>query len=311
MKRFLGILILSMAAILAPTVSHARDLKFIFVSHGQADDPFWSILKNGAFQAGRNLGVQVEYRAPQTFDMVQMGNLIDAAVNQKPDGLIVSLPDPSALGPSLRRAAEAGIPFIVVNSGEAFARKLGALLYIGQDEALAGKLAGERLKALGGKRGICVDVEPGNVTLDIRCRGFEEGFGGPVKIVYTSLDPTDVEAKVRAALQADPSVDAVLTTSALIAGEPSLKAIAESGREGKVNLATFDLSPGMLKAVADGQAVFCIDQQEYMYGYLPVVLLKLYDDVGTMPVNDILTGPRFITQSMAAQVIRLSAKGVR
>jgi simple sugar transport system substrate-binding protein len=243
--------------------------------------------------------------------MVQMASLIDAAVNQKPDGLVVTLPDVDALGPSLLRAAAAGIPVIVVNSGEGAARKLGALLYIGQDEALAGREAGERLKALGGKKGICVNVEPGNVTLDIRCKGFADGFGGPVKVVPTSLDPADVQAKVRAALQADPDVDTVLTTSALIAGEPALKAIAQSGLTGKVRLATFDLSPGMLKAVSDGEAAFCIDQQEYLYGYLPIVLLRLFHDTGTIPVNDILTGPRFITKDLAARVIELSAKGIR
>jgi hypothetical protein len=62
-------------------------------------------LKNGVNAAAKDMGVSVDYRAPETFDMVSMGQLIDAAVNQKPDGLIISIPDASALGPSLKKGA--------------------------------------------------------------------------------------------------------------------------------------------------------------------------------------------------------------
>ncbi|MGO7624055.1 substrate-binding domain-containing protein, partial [Rhizobium ruizarguesonis] len=61
--------------------------------------------------------ISVDYRAPETFDMVSMGHLIDAAFNQKPDGLIVSIPDASALGPSIKKAVAAGIPVISITSG--------------------------------------------------------------------------------------------------------------------------------------------------------------------------------------------------
>ena len=54
------------------------------VTHGQASDPFWSIFKNGVVQAGKDMGVKVNYSAPDTFDMVKMGQLIDAACAKKP-----------------------------------------------------------------------------------------------------------------------------------------------------------------------------------------------------------------------------------
>ena len=61
----------------------AQDMRIVVVSHGQASDPFWSVVKNGVDQAAKDLGVNVEYQAPDTFDMVQMSQIIDAAVAGK------------------------------------------------------------------------------------------------------------------------------------------------------------------------------------------------------------------------------------
>ena len=86
----------------AASIASAADI--VVVAHGQANDPFWSVVKNGVEEAGKDTGINVEYRSPETFDMVAMSQLIDAAVNQEPDGLIVSIPDADALGPAIKRA---------------------------------------------------------------------------------------------------------------------------------------------------------------------------------------------------------------
>src|SRR5262245_8096508 len=66
------------------------DFRFVVVTHGQASDPFWSVAANGVQAAADDMGVDVEYQAPETFDMVAMSDLIDAAVASQPDGLVVS-----------------------------------------------------------------------------------------------------------------------------------------------------------------------------------------------------------------------------
>lgn len=310
MKRIIAAAIGAVAWMMSGTIASA-ELRFVYISHGQANDSFHGVVKNAAEKAARDLGVELEYRSPETFDMVAMAQLIEAATNQQPDGLIVTIPDGDALGPSIKRAVEAGIPVISTNSGRDASKGVGALLHIGQDEYTAGRAAGERLKALGASKAICVHVEPGNVALDIRCKSFEEGFGGEVIVLPTSLDIPENISKIRAALDSDPAIDAILGTSAPHAGESALVAVAEAGREGQVRVATFDLSPTFLKAVADGKAEFAIDQQQYLYGYLPVVLLKLYNEYGLIPAGDIPSGPLLVTPDKAAQVIELSAQGIR
>ena len=296
-------------AALAFGTAHAQNIAV--VTHGQANDAFWSVVKNGVEAAAKDSGVKVTYRAPESFDMVAMSRLIDAAVNQKPDGLVVSLPDASALGPAIQRAVKAGIPVITINSGLESSKKLGAVLHVGQSEYDAGKSAGEKLKAMGGKNGICVNQEVGNVSLDLRCKGFADGFGGKSKVVPTGNDPTEVRSKVKAALDSDTSIDVIMALGASTAGEPSLAAAKDSGRLAKIHVATFDLSAGFLKAIAAKEAAFAIDQQQFLQGYLPVSFLALHAKFGLIPGGNVPSGPNLITSDKASQVIDLSAKGIR
>ncbi|MEJ2018687.1 MAG: substrate-binding domain-containing protein, partial [Maritimibacter sp.] len=233
MKRLFGSLVTAAAfAVAAPAL--AQDI--VVVSHGQANDPFWSVVKNGVEEAAKDTGANVDYRAPETFDMVAMSQLIDAAVNQEPDGIVVSIPDSDALGPSIQRAVAAGIPVISMNSGSDVSKDMGALLHVGQDEYDAGFAAGEKLASMGGANGICVNQEVGNVSLDLRCEGFAKGFGGTTTVLPTSNDPTEIEAKVRAALEADESIDTIMALGAGTAGEPSVAAVKAVGRAGDVHV---------------------------------------------------------------------------
>ena len=301
--------VLAAGAVAISMATSAFAQEIIVVAHGQANDPFWSVVKNGVEEAGKDTGVKVEYRAPETFDMVAMSQLIDAAVNQEPAGLIVSIPDADALGPSIKRAVEAGIPVISINSGSGVSKGLGALLHVGQDEFDAGKAAGEKLAGMGGKNAICVNQEVGNVALDLRCKGFAEGFGGKVTVLPTSNDPTEIQSKVSAAIASDESVDTVMALGASTAGEPSAAAAKASGR--KVNVASFDLSASFLKSIVDGDAAFAIDQQQYLQGYLSVNFMALHAKYGLMPGGNVPSGPNLITAEKAGQVIDLSAKGIR
>lgn len=279
------------------------------VTHGQANDAFWSVVKAGVDAAAKDTGANVSYNSPETFDMVLMSQLIDAAVNEEPDGLIISFPDPDALGPSVKRAIAAGIPVITINAGGAQGKELGAAMHVGQDEYDAGVAAGEALGKMGGKNALCVNQEVGNISLDQRCAGFEKGFGGKVTVLPTTNDPAEIQSKVTAALASDESVDTVMALGASTAGEPSVAAAKVSGR--KVNVATFDLSAGFLQSIVDGDAAFALDQQQFLQGYLSVANMALQAKYGLMPGADIASGPNLITKDKAAQVIDLSAKGIR
>jgi simple sugar transport system substrate-binding protein len=291
------------------------DIRIVVVSHGQASDPFWSVVKNGVDQAAQDMGVQVEYQAPQTFDMVAMAQLIDAAVASQPNGLVVSIPDPDALRDSIGAAVAAGIPVISMNSGSDVAEELGVMTHVGQTEYEAGFGGGERMAEAGVTNALCVNQEVGNVALDLRCQGFTDAMseaGATVEVLAVDLaDPIDSQQRIIAALTANPDINGILTLGPTGAA-PALAALEENGMLGQIQLATFDLSPEVLEAVRDGNMLFAIDQQQYIQGYLPIVLLTLYNTNLNTIANDVLmTGPGFVTQETAAQVIDLSAQGTR
>jgi simple sugar transport system substrate-binding protein len=280
----------------------------IVVSHGQANDPFWSVAKNGVDKACKDMKVSCSYTAPATFDMVEMAKMINNAVSQKPKGIVITLPDAAALGKSVKNAIAAGIPVISMNSGSDDYMKLGISAHVGQTEFEAGVGGGQKMKAAGGKKALCVNHEVGNVALDRRCAGFKKGFGGSVEILGTSNDPTEIQKAVSAKLS---GVDTILTLGAGLSGEAALKALEAAGKVGKVKLGTFDMSPGMLKAAAAGKVEFLIDQQQYLQGYLPIAIFAQYMRYGTMPAGVVMTGPGFVTPKNANSVIKWAAQGYR
>jgi len=293
-----------------------RDIRLVVVTHGQSSDPFWSVVSNGVHDAADDLGVRVEYQAPNSFDMVEMNNLIDAAVASRPNGLVVSIPDGDALRQAIRAATEAGLPVISINSGGDVYRVLGVLAHIGQPEYEAGFVGGEQLAAAGVSKALCVNHEVGNLAQDLRCRGLDDALraaGGTSSVLAVDLaDPDDTQQRVAGALSADPQLDGILTLGPNGA-EPTLAALRETGKVGEVEFGTFDLSPNVLAAVRDGDMLFAIDQHQYLQGYLAVTLMVKFLETRALPGggNVIPTGPGVVTAETAADVIALSEQGVR
>jgi len=284
--------------------------QIVMITHGQAADPYWNIVRNGAEEAARQMGVKLAYRAPETFDMIRMAELIQSATNQRPAGIIVSIPDATALGPAIKAAASSGVPIVSINSGSEVAARFGSMIHIGQDEYQTGKRVGERLKNEGAGKVLCVNHEVGNTALDARCKGVEDGFAGAATVLPTSNDYQEIKSKIIAALAGDQSIDAVVTLSAPMVGEPAVEAVREARRP--VMVASFDLSPGMLEAIARGEALFAVDPQAYLQGHLSTVLLTNQIRYGLMPANGLIeSGPRFVTRADAAKVLELSKKAIR
>jgi simple sugar transport system substrate-binding protein len=330
-RKFLALLAGTMMVIgacsAAPSTSTAKgpdgalvkraDIKIEVVTHGQAIDGFWGVVRNGFKAGAADMGVTYNYNAPAAeSDMPAMSALIDAAVAKKPSGLVVSIPNPDALSPAIKKAVDAGIPVVSMNSGSDVFKALGILAHVGQTEFQAGLGAGQRFKDAGVKNGVCFNQEVGNQALTLRCNGFFEGLGlaeGAGKVLTGKIsDPADMQAKMAAAIQTDPTIDGILTLGPSVAG-PALAAVAASGKP--IHLATFDLSADVLTAVKDGKMDFAIDQQQFIQGYLPIVILANYAETRNLPTGDgtglIMTGPGFVTKDNAADVIALAAKGLR
>ena len=164
---------------------------------------------------------------------------------------------------------------MTINSGSDKFQSLGVLAHIGQPEYKAGVESGVRMGRAGVRRALCVNQESGNSGLDERCRGFAAGlrrFGGRSRQLPIPLqDPARAQTEMATAVTDGP-VDGILTLGPGGA-KPAIDAVRASGLESRVKLATFDLSPEVLTAVRDGDMLFAVDQQPYLQGFLPVILL--------------------------------------
>jgi simple sugar transport system substrate-binding protein len=284
-------------------------LDFAVVTHGTEGDAFWSVVKNGAEAAGRELGVKVAYVS--NGDPGAQAKLIDNAVAQGKTGLVVSMANADALEESVEAAVDAGIPVITINSGATRSTEFGAIAHVGQDEKIAGRAAGERFKDADRKKMLCVIHEAGNSGLNERCDGAKEGFGGEVSNLQVDIsNPTDIEARIKGALQTNPDIDAVLTLSSQVA-DRAVAAAQGSGSDAQI--ATFDLNTGVVDAVRDGRILFAVDQQQYEQGYLPIMMLKLYRQNGNTlgGGQSVLTGPGFVDKSNADLVRPYTERGTR
>ena len=283
---------------------------FTVITHGAAGDTFWDVVKKGAEQAGTDEGVTVTYR-DSNGDPARQSQLIDAAINEQVDGIVVSMANPDALRSSIEAAVAADIPVITINSGQDRSTEFGALAHVGQDEGIAGQGAGQQMAAAGVTKALCVIQEAGNIGLEQRCQGFAQGLGGAVEnLQVENSNPTGAQATIRAKLQSDPSINGVLTLGPVI-GAVAITAVEESGSAAQ--LATFDLNGDVTQAIADGRMLFAVDQQQYTQGYLPIVMLTLYkSNLNTIGGGQpVLTGPGYVTQENAAQVQDLATQGTR
>jgi simple sugar transport system substrate-binding protein len=280
---------------------NARPIKVVVIFHEPWSDPALAADQNGVNTAAKQFCADVTFSASNN-DPLAEARLIDAAVAQKVDGIVVDLPAIDAESPSIQAATSAGIPVWTTNVGANDFAKTGAIGYAGQDEYIAGQGAGQRLNAAGLTKVACVIHQAGNSGLQDRCNGAKNTFSGQLVDVSCEgcdANPDAAVSTMTAALSADPSIDGVLTLNPLM-GDYAVQAVASAGLSDKVKIGTFDVAGNVLNEIAAGQLLFGVSQGFFEQGYIPI--WGLYMDInyhfipngGTAPM---LTGPVFVDQT--------------
>ena len=292
------------------TPVYAAGERYVLVSHAPDSDSWWNTIKNAIKVAGEQMDVKVEYRNPPTGDLADMARIVEQAVASNPNGLIVTIADFDVLSGPIEKAVRKGIPVITINSGtHEQSRKLGALLHVGQPEYDAGKGAGLRAKDSGVTKFLCVNHYITNPASVERCTGFADGLGVELgnQMIDSGVDPGEIKNKVIAYLRANPDTNGILTLGPNSA-HPTLAALDTMKLNGKIFMGTFDLSGEIAAAVKTGTIAFAIDQQPFLQGYLPVVILTNLSRYGVVPGNDINSGPGFVTKKNIALVEKLAGE---
>jgi len=289
-------------------VANTPQLTIAMVTHETPGDTFWDKIRQGAQAAAAKDNVDLKYSNDPV--AANQATLIQNAVDSKVDGIASTLVTPDALAPAVKAATSAGIPVVGFNSGIDQWKQLGALMYFGSDETLAGNAVGDRLTALGAKHPLCVIQAAGSVALEARCAGVKAKVAATENLQVNGADTADMTSTMQAKLQQDPSIDYVVTLGAPVA-LAALQSAEQANSQAKV--VTFDLNADAAKAIKDGKILFSVDQQPYLQGYMAVDSLWLYltnRNVlgGGLPV---LTGPSFVDSDNIDAILTYAQNGTR
>ena len=279
------------------------------VSHGAPGDTFWDLVRKGAEDAAKKDNIELRYSSdPQA---PNQANLVQSAIDSGVDGIAVTLPNAQAIGPAAKAGVDAGIPVVGLNAGMNDYQDYGLTGFFGQDEKVAGTLAGERLKEEGAKKVLCVIHEQGNSSQEARCQGVKDGAGANVENLYVNgQDLTSVTSTIQAKLAQDPSVDYVMSLVAPV-GLAAVNSVKDAGSQAKV--ATFDTNAELVEAIKDGRIRFAVDQQPYVQGYMAVDSLWLAMRNGSTigGGRPVYTGPAFVDKGNVDKIEEAAKAGLR
>jgi simple sugar transport system substrate-binding protein len=278
------------------------------ITHEVPGDSFWDLIRKGAETAAKKDNIELRYSNDP--EAPNQANLVQTAVDSGVKGIAVTLAKPDAMKAAVQGAEAKGIPVVAFNAGQDAWQAMGVKEYFGQDGYVAGQGAGDRLKAEGAKKAICVIQEQGHVDLEARCAGVKNTFPATENLNVNGKDMPSVESTITAKLQQDPSIDYIVTLGAPFA-LTAVQSARNAGSPAKVG--TFDTNAALVDAIEAGDVQWAVDQQPFLQGYLAVDSLWLYLTNGNVSGGGkpVLTGPSFIDKSNIEAVAEYAKNGTR
>ncbi len=310
MKRTAELVCLLVAIVLSPCCSKQQGLRtqerIGYVLHGLND--FTQVIKKGAEDAGRELGVDVEVTGPAGFVATEAMGMFEAMV-QKQKGGVVVVPQPGDVWVvPIRQAVAAGVPVVTANVTSEGSK---AAAWFGQDEFQSGVILAAELRkileASGKLEGKIIAGEclPGVSTLTSRYRGFKKGMEGSRYTITDAFDVTPENTSNYAAWEnlLSGAKDIVAAVGLCSLDVPNLAKLKTRSR-GSWLIAGYDLNVETLEAIDAGTAQVVVGQHPYLQGYLPVRALAEHLQGGKpLVLGWVDVGTEVVTRENAAKLI--------
>lgn len=273
------------AALGMASVAQARENLKIVLVPGLTTDPFYITMNRGAQTAAKALGITVDFQGAEEFDPVLQTPVLDAVIARKPDAILIAPTDSTQMIEPLRRAADAGILVITVDTFIDDGKYQDGsgdgdfpISYIASDNLAGGRMAARYMaKNMGDEGKVYVsNVRPGISTTDQREAGFkaEMGENHPgIKVLETQYNENDASlaaSQFQAVLARNPDIGGVFGAnlfSALGAGN----GVESANKEDDVTVVAFDAPSSIVNNISSGLVDAAIAQHPAEIGYYGVM----------------------------------------
>ena len=284
MKKFLIVsLFILIVGVIGLSIGCGREVTQYGVL-GKCVGPYWEVVKKGAEDAGKELGIKVTVFMPQKEDIPQQIETVETWISMGFKGIAVAPSDPEALVTPVDLAMEKGIPALTIDTDSPNSNRI---CYIGTDNYTAGKVAGEKMaEILEGKGKVAIAT--GSLTamnsLE-RMKGFEDAIKEypEIEIIRPILCDNEETSKAvelaETAILNHPDLDAFYGVY-VFNGPSAAKAVKSAGKEGKIHIVCFDVTDEHLYLIDEGLIDATIAQKQYLMGYEGVKILYSINDKG-------------------------------
>lgn len=307
MKRVLAFLLSALLVVSLVGCSTADEtssadgkLEFVLITMDSMDE-HWLSVKAGAEEKANELGnINLTFRAPAgKVDPNEQTRMVEDAINQKADAILVAPSDKDALANVIDRAHEAGIPVVIIDSP---AETDNYVSFLATDNYVAGALAADTLaEEIGGVGKVAViNAQAGSGTTIARETGFTDRIAEAypdievVAIQYSDGDKTKALDQATDIMTANPDLAGFYASN-----EGSTvgvaKAVEESGNKGKIKVVGFDKSADIVSAIENGVIQAAMVQNPELMGSEGVQ--KAYDAINGVEVEKYInTGVTVVTK---------------
>ncbi len=236
-----------------------------------ANHIFWQTVHAGAIKAAREYGFEVEWNAPTLeIDSSRQIDIVESMVNRRLAGIVLAPVDKKALVAVVERAAKAGVPVSIFDSGIDTDQRIS---YVATNNEEGGRMAARRLgEAIGGKGKVAViGFMPGSASTMEREHGFQDEMRSRfpdvnvVGLLFGMADRAKAMAATENVLTAHPDL------AGLFADNESSSAGAvqalKSRNARQVKLVAFDASDQLIADLKAGWIDSIVVQNPFRMGY--------------------------------------------
>lgn len=284
MRNFIKSTLLA-ATLSVSSMAHAQEDITITLIPGLTTDAFYITMNRGAQAAAKALGITVDFQGAEEFDPVLQTPVLDAVIGRGPDAILIAPTDTTQMIEPLRRAHEAGIAVITVDTfidDGKYQDGLGdadfPYSYVASDNIGGGRMAAQFMAAeIDGKGKVYVsNVRPGISTTDQR----EEGFKAEMAENFPDVEVLDTQYNENDASLAASQFQAVYARHSDIAGVFGANLFSALGagngvesanKADEITVIAFDAPTSIVNNISSGLVDAAIAQHPAEIGYFGVM----------------------------------------